>query len=89
MMQAWREQHPQEPVLEVERPKAAKAAAGSPEELVDFGGTLVPVEIAERRSFFSNFLQVRRWTQWTRITFTGALSFSAFWIVGGLWIIVH
>eukprot|EP00240_Pyramimonas_obovata_P002894 CAMPEP_0118931226 /NCGR_PEP_ID=MMETSP1169-20130426/7637_1 /TAXON_ID=36882 /ORGANISM="Pyramimonas obovata, Strain CCMP722" /LENGTH=673 /DNA_ID=CAMNT_0006873703 /DNA_START=46 /DNA_END=2067 /DNA_ORIENTATION=+ len=30
---------------------------GSAEEMVDFGGTLVPVEVAERRSFFSAFLQ--------------------------------
>jgi hypothetical protein len=35
-----------------------KPLPGSPEEMVDFGGTLVPVEVAERRSFFSMFLQV-------------------------------
>jgi F-type H+-transporting ATPase subunit alpha len=40
-----------------EKPK--RPVAGSPEEMVDFGGTLVPVEVAERRSFFSMFLQVR------------------------------
>jgi len=40
-----------------EKATKQKSKPGSAEEMVEFGGNLVPIEVAERRSYFSAFLQ--------------------------------